>query len=371
MKIIFLCGSLEPGRDGVGDYTRQLASELILNGHQAGIVAINDQHIKDRFEGVQNLGNVSLQVLRLPSHISSLHRFKLAALWIDNLDPEWLSLQFVPFAFHPKGLPFQMGKLLTTLTGRRRWHIMVHELWVGMNKESSLKFFWWGLFQRQLIKSLFNKLMPAVIHTQTKLYLNLLEKMGFKSQLLPLFSNISVAEDISIIRANDDDKIISFVVFGGIHPGAPIDKLAKELKHYSNQNAVKIVLKLLGRSGAEQLRWEQEWQAAGLCIELIGEQPEEQISAVLSNSSFGISTTPPSLIEKSGSVAAMREHGMSILCLSRPWHPRDINEPQLSPGVTEYQEGKIQDFIAQKNEAYPSNNKTGISHQFINDLLSS
>ena len=162
MKIIFLCGSLEPGRDGVGDYTRQLASELILNGHQAGIVAINDQHITDKFEGVQNLGSVSLRVLRLPSHIPALHRFKQARLWIDNFDPEWLSLQFVPFAFHPKGLPFQMGKLLTTLTGDRRWHIMVHELWVGMNKESSLKFFWWGVFQRQLIKALFNKVMPAM-----------------------------------------------------------------------------------------------------------------------------------------------------------------------------------------------------------------
>ena len=370
LKIVFLCGSLEPGRDGVGDYTRKLAGELKLSGHHVGIIAINDQYVTDEFDGDQKSGDVSLPTLRLPSNISLVQRYQRANLWITSFNPDWISLQFVPFAFHPKGLPFKMGKLLAAVGKGRHWHIMVHELWVGMNKESSLKFFWWGLFQRQLIKSLFNKVMPAVIHTQTKLYLNLLEKMGFKSQLLPLFSNISLAEDISVIR-NDDDKIISFVVFGGIHPGAPIDKLAKELKLYGNQNAVKIVLKLLGRSGSEQLRWEQEWKAAGLCIELIGEQPEEQISAVLSSSSFGISTTPPSLVEKSGSVAAMREHGLSILCLSCPWHPRGINEPQLSPGVTEYKEGIIQDFIARKNEAYPSNSKAGISHQFINDLLSS
>lgn len=27
MTILFLCGSLEPGRDGVGDYTRRLAGD--------------------------------------------------------------------------------------------------------------------------------------------------------------------------------------------------------------------------------------------------------------------------------------------------------------------------------------------------------
>ena len=41
MKLIFICGSLEPGRDGVGDYTRRLAGELIRQGHQIAIIALN------------------------------------------------------------------------------------------------------------------------------------------------------------------------------------------------------------------------------------------------------------------------------------------------------------------------------------------
>ena len=34
MKIVFICGSLEPGRDGVGDYVWRLSSEFRLIGKE-------------------------------------------------------------------------------------------------------------------------------------------------------------------------------------------------------------------------------------------------------------------------------------------------------------------------------------------------
>ena len=42
MKIIFLTGSLEKGRTGVGDYTRLLASECKRLGHEVQTIALND-----------------------------------------------------------------------------------------------------------------------------------------------------------------------------------------------------------------------------------------------------------------------------------------------------------------------------------------
>ncbi len=345
-----------------------------MQGHQAGIIALNDKHSKEEFNGVQESDNIVLPVLRLPSNWISVKRFKRAGLWIDDFRPEWLSLQFVPFAFHPKGLAFGMKRFLHRFGKGKRWHIMVHELWVGMDKEASLKFVYWGWFQRQLIKSLFVKLKPAVIHTHTILYIKMLEKIGFKPQYLPLFGNIPVIpkdaeNDLHNISGNTLGKLISFVVFGGIHPGAPIDKLARELKIYSNNRKIKVVLKIIGRCGYEQLRWEKEWEAAGLSIELFGEQSQERISDVLTNSSFGISTTPASLIEKSGSVAAMREHSLTILCISRPWHPRGIKYLDLPAGVVQYKEGEIQDFIAHNCKGYRANNLSDITHQFVNNLL--
>ncbi|MEO7767543.1 MAG: hypothetical protein ABIS01_08960, partial [Ferruginibacter sp.] len=188
MKIAFLCGSLEPGRDGVGDYTRRLAGELIRQGHEAGIIAINDQHFTGEFEGFQESEGLNLPMLRLPSHWPSNQRFKRAASWINSFNPGWISLQFVPFSFNAKGLPFGMSRLLMTLGKNRNWHIMFHELWVGMHIGAPRKEICWGYVQREIILSLIRRLQPRLIHTQSSLYKTQLAKLGVKALLLPLFS---------------------------------------------------------------------------------------------------------------------------------------------------------------------------------------
>ncbi|MEO6722057.1 MAG: hypothetical protein ABIN67_16950 [Ferruginibacter sp.] len=374
MKIIFFCGSLEPGRDGVGDYTRRLAGEMIRKGHQAGIVALNDQYFVNEFDGVQESEDVIIPVLRLSLALDFLQRLQRAKLWVDKINPEWLSLQFVPFAFHRKGLPFEMYRIISKIGKGRRWHIMVHELWVGMNQEAPLKFVYWGWLQKRLIKSFFEKLRPEVINTQTRLYVKMLAKIGFKAHYLPLFANIPMTSKLpessdELIKYTDVEGMISLVVFGGIHPGAPIKQLAEELKLYSVATGTKIKLKMIGRCGSEQLRWEQEVRAAGLIIELFGEQPPERISEVLSNSSFGISTTPAQLIEKSGSVAAMQEHKLPILCVSRSWHPRGISDVELSPGVIQYKPGVIHSFMAVNVKSSQHKSISYITDKFTANLL--
>ena len=44
MNILFICGSAEPGKDGVGDYTRRLCGELLRTGHRTRILALCDNH---------------------------------------------------------------------------------------------------------------------------------------------------------------------------------------------------------------------------------------------------------------------------------------------------------------------------------------
>ena len=48
MKIAFICGSIEPGRDGVGDYTRRLAIELIKNSYEVAVIALHETIIDER-----------------------------------------------------------------------------------------------------------------------------------------------------------------------------------------------------------------------------------------------------------------------------------------------------------------------------------
>ena len=171
MKILFLCGSLELGRDGVGDYTRRLAGELIRQGHQAAIIALNDRHVEFKLDEKQEIETISVLVLRLPSSMSANERFVQAENYIQEFNPKWLSLQYVPFSFQDKGLPIGLGRKLARIGKGRNWHVMFHELWVGMNVEASFKLKIWGIIQREITSSILKQLRPLVIHTQSKLFL--------------------------------------------------------------------------------------------------------------------------------------------------------------------------------------------------------
>src|SRR4051812_17723271 len=112
MKIVFLCGCLEPDFDGVGDYTRILASQLISQGIDAMIISLNDNYVVDQYEGQQVVNAITIPVVRLPAGRSLKDRLFKAKMWIDQFDPDWLSLQFVIYSYHPKGTPFALGPKL-------------------------------------------------------------------------------------------------------------------------------------------------------------------------------------------------------------------------------------------------------------------
>ncbi|RZK45095.1 MAG: glycosyltransferase family 1 protein, partial [Hymenobacter sp.] len=300
MKILFLCGWLEPGRDGVGDYVRRLGLELAQQGHPTAGVALADQFVTEEQSATQ-AGD--FPALRLPAAWPASQRMARAQQRVAEFDPEWVSLQFVPFSFQAKGLPFLLGRQLAPLGKGRSWHVMFHELWVGMDEESTTKYIWWGRVQRQLIKALLTRLQPKVIHTQTPLYHAHLARLGFKSELLPLFANISnVKEEAAAgqLAAATAAPGIGIVAFGTIHPGGQIAQLARDAAQYAAEHAVPVTLTMVGRCGGEQDHWAAAWRAAGLPVQLLGEQSPAGISAALRGAALGVTTTPLALIGKSG-----------------------------------------------------------------------
>jgi hypothetical protein len=369
MKIVFFCSSLEPGHDGVGDYTRRLAGGLIKNGNTIAIIALNDKQTDSVFTCVQQSEGVDIEVMRIPSSLPESERARNAKKYVDQFDPEWLSLQFVPFGFHPKGLKLGLSKFLLSIGGARPWHIMFHELWVGMAAEESKKLLWWGRLQRMLIKTLVLILHPKVIHTQSILYQALLNKMGFNVQLLPLFGNITVndlsSKDNSFLKKNE----ISFVVFGSIHSGAPIAEFAKEAAAYSLKNNIPVKLIFIGRYDLEHQRWSTIWKAEGLSVEAMGEQSAAYISEVLTNPTAGISATAIAVIDKSGSVAAMLEHGMPVISVSKPWTPNGVPTPKTPAGVIAYHKGNFEDCLAYKSFIPGKNDVSAIATKFTASLL--
>lgn len=366
MKIIFLCGSLEPGKDGVGDYTRRLASELIRQGHECAIVAFMDKGAQQTIEVIQVIDSTNISLLRLPYSNGYKANCIDAKPWIDAFNPDWISLQYVPFSFHPKGLPFSFSKSIQEAAQGRKLHIMFHELWVGMNKEASFKLQTWGQLQRVMIQSFIKNVKPSSVHTQSKLYQWQLKKMDVKVSFLPLFSNIKVVHANYSLK---NPKHLRFIVFGAIHSGAPIEAFAKEVANYAISENLKISFTFIGRCGVEQNHWAAILRSFKLEVTILGELSTEQISKELSEASIGIVNTPLYLIEKSGANAAMREHGLTVICLSHNWTPRGVRLDYDYQKTHQFKSGNIADVL-NKREVVTEMTVCTIANSFINTINS-
>jgi len=370
LKIIFICSSLESGRDGVGDYTRRLSCELIRKGHTVTAISLNDKYISDTFIGSQLSDGVDLRLLRLSASMPLPQRLSHARKYIDEFNPDWISLQFVIFGYNTKGLPLWLNKL-ATLGKRRKWHIMFHELWLGMETNASKKHLIWGAIQKFIISSFIKTLKPTVIQTNTLLYKQNLLDIGFKAEQLPLFGNIPVInrDKKQSNQIFDETRCIKLVLFGHIHPNAPVSSFFKELTAYAIENNLRISLTFIGICGIYQEHWINECKLIGINTTVLGEQPADYISEILSNSTLGISTTPSPLLEKSGSVAAMREHGLSVICVSNSWLPKQNKNLTLPDGIAVYKPDKLRSLFIENLNDLPGNNISLISARFINSLL--
>ncbi len=346
MKVLFICGSLQPQECGVGDYSRRLAGELIRQGNQASIISLMDADILNSVVETQMDLTTSVTVFRLPYSSGYKRNCIEAKFFLENFNPDWVSLQYVPFSFHPKGLPLGLSKHLKLLTGSRHFQIMFHELWVGINGSTDVKIKIWGKMQLELILSLIRHLKPDIVHTQTPLYQTMLLRHGTHARLLPLFSNIPLEVNKSNFYEGKPvpvkKEVISMVLFGSIHKNALVRQFASELKSYSVKISKKIKLIILGRSGKEAGIWSDEFRKLNMEVESAGEQSDINISKFLFEADYGITTSAFDILEKSGSVAAMVEHGLNIICVSTGFSPYKIPN---NNGLYNYSPGNLENFF--------------------------
>src|SRR6187431_2304146 len=99
MKIIFFCGSAEPGKDGVGDYTRRFCGELIRKGHEVQILALCDYQVISFTADHQDVEKTTVLVNRIPISTANSQRFIWSQDILNEFQPDWISLQFVPYSF--------------------------------------------------------------------------------------------------------------------------------------------------------------------------------------------------------------------------------------------------------------------------------
>jgi len=334
MKIIFFCGSAEPGEDGVGDYTRRLCGELVKMNHIVQILSLYDHHTVSFTTEMQTIQKTEIRVIRIPKTAGNKQRFIWSQKVLDSSQPNFISLQFVPYSFNRRGLPFWLPYFLKDLKGNHKWHVMFHELWLGMDMESSFKQKCIGKLQQFIVKLLIQNIKPNFVNTQNKLYQFFLRSNNIDAIVLPIFGNIPVTgvkKEILEFR--------QFVLFATIHTGAPFSDFVNDLMTTSDKFDKPVKFIFIGNNGLEINKYIKILENYNICYQVLGRQSESVISQILIDSDLGISTTPYFQTEKSGVYAAYREHQIKIISVSRKWTP--IKESYYLPQIIKYEKNNL------------------------------
>lgn len=310
MKISFICGSLASGQDGVGDYTRRLASEVAQSGHACQLVSLNDS------EDSVSRDAKGIEIVR---HQDALHPEKssIVEAAVARWDPDWISLQFVCFAFHPKGFTHKLTALIRNLRVGRRLDIMFHELWVGEQPSLPLKHKVMGRIQQWLILSAIQHWKPDRLHTSNPLYQYVLARHGYKAERLPIFGNIPIAPATAggDFHRKPDERIVLFP-FSQRHDWN-VEATLQRLDRAARTAGVRLKLVQIGRLRSGQQHWDRIEHFAGQLgwqCRRLGPQPETILSQWMQAADLGISSAHIHLADKSGAAVAMHEHGLPVIC---------------------------------------------------------
>ena len=385
LKILFVCGCLEAGVDGVGDYTTLLARTLIQRGHSCSIIAIADPHVTDitRADLTPRTSPGAFTVLRVPSTAPWPERIAEARVFRETMAADWVSFQLVLYGYDPRGICFGLGKHLRAIAEECPVEVMFHEIWIGEAKGASFKNKMVGLLQRHIVKDLLATLHPRVVHTHTPLYRHLLDRQGVKSRHLPLFANISPADDLrpepewlaekwpvgwGRIRASGRENWWIFVLFGSIHPewdGEDFWKRATEAARRAGKNCAFISI---GRAGAEGERTLQKLRthdgSAWISLNL-GAQPAADVSQCLLAADFGVSPVPPEYLSKSSTAMAMIEHGLPVIVTRAAYGYRHAPPDLLDSGM----QNVVRDFdLEPLQKTEPHGRVVEIADRFAADL---
>jgi hypothetical protein len=312
-KLLFISGTLEQKKSGVADYIINLSKQLLSLGVTCRCISINDPFIEYVKNSAILYSNVDgIDCVRLSSHTPWSTRANLLHKLVKNFDPNWISLQYVPYAFNTKGIPFRLSHCLRTVQNYGQWEIMCHELWL---ESTQFKGQLLAKIQKFLTLRLFNQINPKVIHTSNTWYQNKLADSNVNCSILPLFSSIPFCQTLKPHQVTDSTW--TFVLFGSINRDWDPMPLLSKIEEARSQNQIKrcIFASIGNITPHGEIVWNSLRAHNYPYFDFIklGELSYQLVSEQLQLADFGITVAPSHLLDKSSSVAAMLSHGLPVI----------------------------------------------------------
>jgi hypothetical protein len=247
---------------------------------------------------------------------------------------------------------------------------MFHELWLGIEKHPTFKDKLYSVLQKNIVKNMIRKLQPVVVHTHSSIYHRLLNINGIPAKQLQILSNIPLFNEAVEKKPIGANNKLSFLVFGFISPGAPISQFAEELKAYSDTKNIEVEVVFSGRNGDSLSIWKDALNRNQIPFSVKGVLSVQELSDLMTASDIGICTTPFFLFEKSGSVAAMFNHGLPVINVASAveWDPEVISTFKSAPSITEYMPGEFNIWMSNLKQPIRKKTISIIAKQMCEDL---
>lgn len=360
----------------MGDYARRFADELIRQGHQAVLVGLSEPNLDsdDAASGYSELSpdSISKPTLQLSADTLWKTREKTLCEFLSQQKPDVISLQYVPYAFQRRGLPYGLAGWLRSVTPPgARWQIMFHEICVGLGNDSPRKHRVIGALQKRIAAGLIRTLQPVAVHSHAAPYLDILRQLGADAKPLSLFSNVEVIAKEQLqdhpAMLRDKEGFFDFAFFGTVHPDWDLAQVVEMIQRIARSKGRKARIIAIGKGGGYSNSTWQAFRGAGVDVIETGMVDEVSVSAHLSSCDFGLSGYPPDLIEKSSAAATLFAHGLKVIV------PRNAIWGERYLAVVREGCPLVETDVVLKRPSEPPPNRNElpfVTNKFLADLLS-
>lgn len=363
LKVLFVCGCAEPGKDGVGDYTRRLGTELVKQNCKVAVAAVNDRFVED---SMAEASDGAISVTRLNAKSTARAKRDFLKRYILSFEPNWISLQYVPYAFQHQGVPISFARSLGKLRQLARWHVMFHEVHLGGVLSVKNHLIKYG--QIKTVKRLVQTLKPKVVHTSNFAYREMLEQLMIDSKILGLFGNIPILAQPAV-KPVETRQSIKAVYFGASPKEYDFHIFANTLKPLLSEQKLSLHLEFLGRQSPLRNRFIQylldACQSDLLEIEDKGEKSPVELSQLFSAADFAIARVKPSLLGKSGAALTLLEHGLKL------WVPMAESQAEIELNFdyrTEQCFADLPELLENRKSFVAKSRLNEVAEQFLKDL---